>query len=130
LDTFAAWLSRQPSGYAALSVSLAALDDASFAQLFRLYAFGANADGSGSEGLPRPLMLGGQLVVKVKQPFWLSDVAYTVRGFTDLVSPEESSAAWAEVEPPSGEPTGAEWHYYRLETSGPRGFIAVRAEQY
>ena len=122
-DTFADWLARQAGGFSALASG--AFDEVSLARLFRLYAFGANADGSGAEGFPSPLMVGGQLVVKVKQPFWLSDVVYSVRGFTDLVAPELTATAWSEAEAPSGEPATSEWHYYRLGTAGPRGFIAV-----
>jgi hypothetical protein len=125
LDTFEGWLERQPGGFSAFASGV--FDDADTARLFRLYAFGANADGSGNEGFPRPLMIGSQLVVKVKQPFWLSDVHYSVRGFTDLIAPEFSRAQWREVGPPDGEPVGAEWHYYQLESTGPRGFIAVDA---
>ena len=122
-DTFEDWLARQAGGFAALASG--AYDGVPSERLLRLYAFGANADGSASEGLPRPLMIGGQLVVKVKQPFWLSDVAYSVHGFTDLTAPETTSAEWAEVAPPPGEPATPEWHYYRLDAVGPRGFIAV-----
>jgi hypothetical protein len=125
-DTFANWLARQTGGFALLNVP--SFDDATYERLFRLYAFGANSDGSGGEGFPRPLMIGGQLVVKVKQPFWLSDVAYSVKGFTDLAAPEATATEWTEVSPPAGEPSGAEWHYYRLETVAPRGFIEVDAE--
>ncbi len=128
LDSFESWLERQAGGFSALASGV--FDDAATARLFRLYAFGANADGSGSEGLPRPLLIGGQLVVKVKQPYWLSDVQYAVRGFTDLSAPESSSVGWREVEPPAGEPVGAEWHYYQLQSVGDRGFIAVDANVY
>ena len=127
-DTFEDWLARQAGGFSALAAG--AFDGVPDATLFRLYAFGANADGSGGEGLPRPLMIGGQMVVKVKQPFWLSDVAYSVRGFTDLAAPEATAAEWTETEPPPGEPSGAEWRYYRLDAAGPRGFIAVGVESY
>lgn len=130
-DTFEDWLARQAGGFSALSAggftTLAAgpIDRTSDANLFRLYAFGANADGSGDEGLPRPLMIGGQMVVKVKQPFWLADVDYSVRGFTDLTAPEATAAAWTRMDPPPGEPTGKEWHYYRFDAVAPSGFIAV-----
>ena len=130
-DTFEDWLARQSGGYAALAASgFSTLASGAFgltsdAKLFSLYAFGANADGSGSEGFPRPLMIGGQMVVKVKQPFWLADVDYAVRGFRDLAAPAATAEEWNEIEPPPGEPAGSEWHYYRLDGTGPRGFISV-----
>jgi len=64
----------------------------------------------------------------VRQPLWLSDVTYTVSGFTDLSAPAASAADWVEVEAPEGEPSGAEWHYYRLNGSGRQGFISVKAK--
>ena len=130
-DTFEDWLARQTGGFSALSsggfstLAAGSFDKTSDAKLFRLYAFGANADGSGDEGLPRPLMIGGQMVVKVKQPYWLADVDYSVRGFTDLTAPEVTAAAWTSMDPPPGEPTGREWHYYRFDVVAPSGFIAV-----
>ena len=127
-DTFEDWLARQAGGFSALAAGT--LDRTSDENLFRLYAFGANADGSGDEGLPRPLMIGGQMVVKVKQPFWLSDVSYSVRGFSDLAAPEATASGWTEVGPPPGEPSGAEWRYYRLDAAGPRGFISVDVESF
>ncbi|NLC83446.1 MAG: hypothetical protein GX748_19900 [Lentisphaerae bacterium] len=122
-DTFSAWLARltedgtQPAG-------LGGENDES---LFRVYAFGGYPDEGGDEGVPRPLLRDGQLVVKVRQPLWLSDVAYTVSGFTDLSAPAASAADWVEVEAPEGEPRGAEWHYYRLNVTGRQGFISVKA---
>jgi hypothetical protein len=65
------------------------------------------------------------MVVKVKQPYWLADVDYSVRGFTDLTAPEVTAAAWTSMDPPPGEPTGKEWHYYRFDAVAPSGFIAV-----
>ena len=127
-DTFEDWLARQAGGFSALAAG--AFDGRALAELFRLYAFGANADGSGADGLPRPLMIGGQLVVKVKQPIWLSDVVYSVRGFTDLAAPEATAAVWSETNAPRGEPSGAEWRYYRLDAAGPRGFIAVELDSH
>jgi hypothetical protein len=130
-DTFEDWLARQVGCFSALSaggfspLAAGSVDNTSDAKLFRLYAFGANADGSGDEGLPRPLMIGGQMVVKVKQPYWLADVDYSVRGFTDLTAPEVTAAAWTSMDPPPGEPTGKEWHYYRFDAVAPSGFIAV-----
>lgn len=127
-ETFESWLASQSGGFSALASG--AFDDLDTAKLFRLYAFGANADGSGADGLPRPLLVDGRLVVKVKQPFWLSDVQYAVRGFTDLSAPDTSRVGWVEVGPPEGEPVGVEWHYYRLDSVGPRGFLAVDAVLY
>ena len=63
----------------------------------------------------------------MRQPLWLSDVAYTVSGYTDLSAPAASAAEWSEVEAPEGEPRGAEWHYYRLNVTGRQGFISVKA---
>ncbi|MDD4017305.1 MAG: cadherin-like domain-containing protein [Kiritimatiellae bacterium] len=127
-DTFEDWLSRQSGGFSALAAGV--FDKTAEERLFRLYAFGANADGSNTEGLPRPLMIDGQMVVKVKQPFWLSDVTYSARGFTDLTAPEATAVGVMEVDPPAGETAGAEWRYYRLGTAGPRGFISVDVESF
>lgn len=123
-DTFSAWLARQAESGAQPTGLDGATDDG----LFRVYAFGGNPDGSETEGMPRPLLQDGQLVVKVRQPLWLSDVTYTVSGFTDLSAPAASAADWVEVEAPEGEPSGAEWHYYRLNGSGRQGFISVKAK--
>jgi hypothetical protein len=123
LDTFEAWVARSIEQYFPLAQGIGTVFDAE--PLFKFYAFGANADGSGTEGFPRPLMTGGKMIVKVKQPFWQNDVGYHVNGFTDLAAPAATAAGWVEVPAPAGQPTGAEWHYYRLDTDGPRGFISV-----
>jgi hypothetical protein len=63
--------------------------------------------------------------MRVRQRIGLLDTRYRMRGFTDLADPIGSAVDLILVSSPDGHPDGLEWHYYKLNTTGPRGFIAV-----
>jgi len=110
-DTFEEWLARNGYGYQTLRQELDSPLSAD--RLFKLYAFG------GQDGFPRPSLVNGRLEVTVRQRAGLLDVAFSVRGFTDLTDPAGTHVPVSQIA------SGIEWKTYRLETDGPRGFIAV-----
>lgn len=120
-DTYSDWLTRQSGGVMPLSVGG---DDSDV--LFKRYAFGSDISGSDISGFPSPLFRAdGSFIVRVRQRIGLLDTSYGVRGFTDLADPVGSAVGLIPVPPPEGHPDGLEWRYYKLNTLGPRGFIAV-----
>lgn len=126
-DTFSDWLARQSDGLAPLDgVSLFGSDASEADILFKRYAFGSDLVGSDISGFPSPLFRAdGSFIVRVRQRIGLLDTSYGVRGFTDLADPVGSAVGLIPVPPPEGHPDGLEWRYYKLNTIGPRGFIAV-----
>jgi hypothetical protein len=120
-DTYSDWLARQSGGVMSLSVGG---DDSDI--LFKRYAFGSDIAGSDISGFPSPLFnADGSFIVRVRQRIGLLDTSYGVRGFTDLADPVGSAVGLIPVPPPDGHPDGLEWRYYKLDATGPRGFIAV-----
>jgi hypothetical protein len=120
-DTYSDWLARQSGGFMPLSVGGYDSD-----VLFKRYAFGSDIAGSDITGFPTPLFTAdGTFILRVRQRIGLLDLSYGVRGFTDLASPVGSAVGLIPVPPPEGHPDGLEWRYYKLNATGPRGFIAV-----
>ena len=120
-DTYGGWLARQTGGVAPL-----AADGSDSDILFKRYAFGSDLVGSDISGFPTPLFKSdGAFIMRVRQRIGLLDTRYRMRGFTDLADPIGSAVDLILVSSPDGHPDGLEWHYYKLNTTGPRGFIAV-----
>ena len=122
-DTFQDWLARGASQIQPMGMG----DDAEVdtETLFKRYAFGSNPHGDDLSGFPRPYVSSNGLTVRVKRPIGLLDASYHVDGFTDLTDRNGTRVGVIPVAPLDGEPTGSEWHYYRLDTTGPRGFISI-----
>jgi len=120
-EPFGGWLASQGSG-------MKIMGEGDYTTLFKRYAYGGDFHGQDGSGFPRPFILSDGMIVRVRQPRNRSDVKYTVKGFTDLGNVAGSGVSFTEVPPPAGEPDGADWRYYRLNTSASSGFMSVEVK--
>ena len=129
LDSLADWREREFPADAQELAAFAGSDSGSIGitQLER-YAFGLDPLSPGKDGLPTPVILDGSFHVSFRRPVAVTDVAYHVRGCSDLGDWEGASLAVVEVDPPAGT-TDPQLVFYRIESGGgSKGFIEVRTE--
>lgn len=128
-DTFADWQAREfPDSTATPTDEFAATSTGESAiSHFERYAFGLDPVNLDPAGLPRPLMVDGQLVITFIKPTGVTDVSYTVDGAGDLMDWAGTSASVQALPSPDGsaEPDRV---YYEIQTGGDTGFGSVQTE--
>lgn len=131
-DTFANWAAREFSVGTADVKAFATQDLGSTGiTQFQRYAFGLDPHNPTIDGMPKPIVREGRLVVTFRKPYSArGDVVYTVTGMTDLKDPAGSSVPVQQVFPDSLE-SDPQRVYYEIGSAAqdaPAAFMEVKAE--
>ncbi len=130
-DTFAAWYQREFTD-TTLALAQFAQQDSGGAGIthFERYAFGLDPHQPLADGLPRPFMHQGRLVVTFRKPLGVTDVTYNIRGLTDLREAAGSQVPVELIPAPDGsdDPQRVYYQVTPPAAGAPRAFIQVKAE--
>ena len=132
IDTFADWAAREFS-VSSPDVKAFAPQDVGGTGIshFQRYAFGLDPHDPSNDGMPKPIIREGRLIVTFRKPYSVrGDVVYTVTGMTDLKEPVGSRVEVEEIQPDSSE-TDPQRVYYAIGSAAqdaPAAFMEVKAE--
>lgn len=129
-DSFAEWASRE-FGFGPAGLNAFATKDTGGTGVihFQRYAFGLDPRDPTNDGLPRPILHEGRLVVTFRKPLGISDVTYTVTGLTNLRNRAGSQVPVREIKmtPPDGDPQRVYYEIDDVAKEAPSAFMEVKA---
>ena len=130
-DTFADWAAREFS-VGAFGVETFAAQDPGGAGIthFQRYAFGLDPHHPSTDGLPRPIIRNGRLVVTFRKPLGRKDVRHTVIGMTNLRDPAGSKVDTRLFQPVPADDDPQRVYYELVPAAqgAPCAFMEVKAE--
>ncbi|MDY0341505.1 MAG: cadherin-like domain-containing protein, partial [Coriobacteriia bacterium] len=129
-DTFADWAAREFSIVTSGVKSFAAQASAGTGIThFQRYAYGLDPHAPANDGLPRPFIREGRLVVTFRKPLTASDVTYTVTGITNLRDRAGSHVDVQQIypEPADADPQRVFYEIGPAAQNAPNAFMEVKA---
>ena len=130
-ETFADWAAREFSvGTYGIEAFAAQDPGGSGITHFQRYAFGLDPHQPSTDGLPRPIIRNGRLVVTFRKPLGRTDVRHTVIGLTNLRERPGSEVGVRQIQPVPAD-ADPQRVYYELGPAAqgaPCAFMEVKAE--
>lgn len=130
-ETFTDWAAREFSvGAYGIETVATQAPGGSGITLFQRYAYGLDPHVPTTDGLPRPIMRNGRLVVTFRKPLGRTDVRHSVVGMTDLRDPAGSRVDTRPFHPVPAD-ADPQRVYYELAPAAqdaPSAFMEVKAE--
>jgi len=128
-DSFAGWRAREFPAETG-DASTFAVGDSGNTGVSHLqrYAFGLDPHQPDIDGLPRPLVHDGKLVVTFRKPVGVNDIQYRVMASEDLMNWPGQTVSVTQIDDPEGASADPARVYYRADENGDTVFIVVEAE--
>lgn len=129
-DSFAEWAVRE-FGIGESGIKVFAAQDLGDTGIthFQRYAYGLDPRDPSNDGMPRPFVREGRLVVTFRKPLGIDDVAYTVTGMTNLRDRAGSQVPAREIHPTPAD-ADPQRVYYEIDSAAqdvPCAFLEVKA---
>jgi hypothetical protein len=129
-DTFADWAAREFVVTYGIEAFAAQDPGGSGITHFQRYAYGLDPHHPSTDGLPRPIIRNGRLVVTFRKPLGRKDVRHTVIGMTNLRDPAGSKVDTRLFQPVPADDDPQRVYYELVPAAqgAPCAFMEVKAE--